>query len=236
MKKIVHQILVTMTLCCMFQHTHAQQRRAPSLNFGLQIAQPLGQFGTVYDGYPAGLAGTFSGPIGRSPFEIGIGGAWNSMGSQSEDVSAFAGVDADGDSIYEQGTMRIRSNMNRFQVLARFRPFNGMIQPYGDLVMGAETFKTKTDITLDNNGYTEANNDVRQHFAMTYSYGWAAGLRIRIADNIFIDGRFESLTGGMVSFVDQESIQVIDESNITFDLNESRTDKYTFQLGLAIGF
>jgi hypothetical protein len=162
--------------------------------------------------------------------------AWNSMGSQDEDVTAYVGTDMDGDSIYDNGTMRIRSNNNRFQLVGRFRPFNGMIQPYGEVLAGLDTYKTKTDITLNGNGYTEASNNIRQHFDITYNYGWAAGLRIRIAPNIFVDGRFENLLGGPAKYVNQESIQVVDESNITFETLESRTDRYTYQLGITIGF
>lgn len=236
MKKFLLYSFVTVLVCGMSLQAQSQQRRRPSLNFGVQVAQPLGQFGQVYDGYPAGLAGTFSGPVGNSPFEVGFGLAWNSMGSQDEDISAYVGTDIDGDSIYENGSMRIRSNNNRFQLLGRFRPFNGMIQPYGDGIIGVETYKTKTDITLNNSGYTEASNSISQHFDMAYSYGWAVGLRIRIAPNIFIDGRFENLIGGPAQYVNQETIQVLDSENITFETNESRTDKYTYQIGIAIGF
>lgn len=235
MKNILHLTAIIVSLVLSIS-TSAQQRRRPALSFGVQISQPLGQFGNVYDGYPAGLAGSFAGPIGNSPFEVGFGIAWNSMGSQDEDVTAFVGTDVDGDSIYDKGTMRIRSNNNRFQILGRFRPFNGMIQPYGEVLAGLDTYKTKTDITLNGNGYTEASNNIRQHFDITYNYGWAAGLRVRVAPNVYVDGRFENLIGGPAKYVDQESIQVIDESNITFETLESRTDRYTYQLGITIGF
>jgi hypothetical protein len=235
MKNILH-ITAILILVFVTNDLTAQQRRRPTLSFGAQVSQPRGQFGHVYDGYPAGLAGSFVGPLGNSPFEVGFGLAWNSMGSQDEDVSAFVGTDMTGDSIYEEGTMRIRSNNNRFQLIGRFRPFNGMIQPYGEALAGFDMYKTKTDITLNGNGYTEANNDIRQHFDLTYNIGWAAGLRVRIAPNVFVDGRFENLLGGPASYVNQESIQVVDESKITFETLESHTDRYTYQLGITIGF
>ena len=235
MKNILHFIAI-LILVFAASHSYGQQRRRPTLSFGAQISQPLGQFGQVYDGYPAGLAGSFAGPLRNSPFEVGFGLAWNSMGSQDEDVTAYVGTDVDGDSIYDSGTMRIRSNNNRFQLVGRFRPFNRMIQPYGEVLAGLDTYKTKTDITLNGNGYTEANNNIRQHFDITYNYGWAAGLRIRIAPNVFVDGRFENLLGGPAKYVNRESIEVIDESNIIFETLESRTERYTSQGGSTIGF
>jgi hypothetical protein len=236
MKKYILYCILLSATCFFHKQATAQGRRAPSINFGVQVVQPLGQFGDVYDGYPAGFAGTFSAPLGNSPFEVGVGLAWNNMGSQNEDVNAYVGTDEFGDSIYDQGTMRIRSNNNRFQILGRFRPLNGFIQPYADGIFGVETYKTKTDITLNGNGYTEADNSQRQHLDISYSYGYAIGLRFRVAPSIFIDARFENLIGGFSTYVDQESIEVVDENSIRFETLESRTDKFTYQLGVAIGF
>lgn len=215
-----------------------RNNRGPSLAFGVQAAQPNGQFKQQYDGYPIGIAANFSAPLGRSPLEIGFGYAWNNMGSQTEEVSVLIGQDQDGDNIYENGDLQIRSNTNRFQMMARLRPFNGMIQPYFDGVAGLETYRTKTTIEVvsDFVGYSEGQNADTQLFDMTYSFGWAAGLRIRLAPNIFLDGRFESLIGGPAKYVDQNSIQIADGTEIEFDTRSSRTDKFTYQLGLAASF
>jgi hypothetical protein len=219
-----------------FHESSAQRRRAATLSFGAQVVQPVGEFAQQYDGFPAGLAGNFSAPIGRSPFEIGFGYAWNNMGSQNKDISALVYTDSLGSDIYEDGTMRIRSNINRYQAIARFRPFVGNIQPYADVFAGIEAYKTKTDITLDNQGYSSADNSVRQHLDMTYAYGWAAGLRLQLAPSIFVEGRFENINGGLVKYVDESSIEVNDDNSITFDTKQSATNKYTYQLGITIGF
>ncbi len=216
----------------------ARNNRGPSIAFGVQVAQPTGQFKQQYDGYPIGIAANFSAPLSRSPLEIGIGYAWNNMGSQTEEVSVLVGQDIDGDDIYENGDLQIRSNTNRFQMMARLRPFNGMIQPYVDGVAGLETYRTKTTIEIvsDYVGYSEGQNADTQLFDMTYSFGWAAGLRIRLAPNIFLDGRFESLIGGPAKYVDQNSIEVINATDLDFEIKSSRTDKFTYQLGLAATF
>ncbi|MBX7051227.1 MAG: porin family protein [Flavobacteriales bacterium] len=236
MKNILHFTTLFALALFSYMNSFAQQYRGPSLAFGVQVVQPVGEFAKQFDGYPAGVSGTFSAPIGRSPFELGFGYAWNNMGSQNKDISALVYTDSLGYDIYEPGTMRIRSTINRYQVIARFRPFNGRIQPYVDAMSGVEAYKTKTDITLDNSGYSEASNSVRQHLDMTYSFGWAAGLRIAIADNIFIEGRFENLTGGTANYVDKDSIELQDNNDITFETKESATSKYTYQMGLAFRF
>lgn len=236
MKKILYILLSSLVPLFLNTNAHAQQRRGPSLAFGAQIVQPVGEFAMQYDGYPAGVAGTFSGPVGRSPFEIGIGYAWNNMGSQNKDISALVYTDSLGNDIYENGTMRIRSTINRYQAIARFRPFAGRIQPYADAFAGLEAYKTKTDITVDNSGYTSGSTTQRQHLDMTYCFGWAAGLRIQLAPAIFMEGRFENITGGQVKYVDESTIVVHDDNSLSFETKQSQTNKYTYQLGIVIGF
>lgn len=213
-------------------------QRRPSLAIGLQAAQPIGQFRQQYDGYPVGVAGNLAIPINRSPLEFTLGYAWNNMGSQTEEVSVLIGQDADGDNVYENGDMHIRTNSNRFQMMMRLRPFNGMIQPYAEGIAGAESYRTKTsiDVVTDYVGYSEGQNATTQQFDVTYSFGWGAGLRIRLAQNIFLDARFESLIGGPAKYVDQNSIEIVNGTDLEYEIKSSRTDKYTYQLGIAAYF
>jgi len=57
-------------------------RRASSLAAGIQVSQPIGAFADNHDGYPVGLAGTFTGSLSNSPFEIGLVFSWNQMGAK----------------------------------------------------------------------------------------------------------------------------------------------------------
>lgn len=230
-------LLITVLIIPAYLGNAQAPRRGASLGFGVQVVQPYGEFAKVYDGYPAGLSGNFTAPLGRSPFEVGAGFAWNSMGSQDEDVSVFSGEDENGTEIYEMGTMRIRSNNHRYQAIARFRPFVGKIQIYADAVAGMESFSTRTDIQLDNSGYSELLESQVNHRDITFSFGWALGARVRLAQGIFLEGRFENLDGGMARYVDPSTIQVnADNNDLLFDLRESQTDKFTYQLGVAVQF
>jgi hypothetical protein len=216
----------------------AQQiRRTPTLGFGLQAVQPVGQYANLYDGYPVGLSGQFAIPAGRAPFDFGAAFSWNSMGSQNEDVSVFAGQDESGDDIYTPGTMRIRSNNYRYLALARFRPFAGGFQIYADALGGIETFSTKTDLQLDNQGYSEVRDSEVQERDITLNFGWAAGVRIRVAQGTFIEARLEKLEGGLADYVDPNSIEVNhDDNSLNYEMRQSQTDKFTYQLGVAFQF
>jgi hypothetical protein len=217
----------------------AGAQRNTTFSVGFQAAQPIGEFGQIYNGTPIGVSGNLMRPLSAvMPMELGIGYSWNSMGTSSTDVSVFIGTDEAGDDIYENGRLHLNSNSNRFQMLGRLRPFNGMIQPYGDLVAGVETFRTKTtiDIVTNTTGYSSGNNAETQQFDATAYYGWAAGLRLRLNPHLLLDMRFENLIGGTATYVDNETVQLNSEDEILFETKTSKTDKYTYQIGLTLDF
>ena len=212
------------------------QRRSPNLNVGIQVVQPLGEFSDNYKGFPAGVAGTFSMPILRTPVEWGIGYAWNNMGSSDKDIVALVNTDSVAGNYYAEGSLALRSTSNRYKAHARIRPLNGRFQPYGDAFAGLETFKTTTTITVDNSGYSSELSTNRDHLDMTFFYGWALGLRIRLAPSIYAEARYENITGGKVKYVDNETVEIADDNSIDFGLKESHTNRSVYQVGVAFGF
>jgi len=233
--KNIHQFIVIVAVLWMLPSLSRAQRY-PSLNAGLQLVQPLGEFSENYEGLPAGVGGSFSMPIYRSPVEWGIGYAWNSMGSSDRDIVALINQDSIGGNIYSDGNLAIRSTCNRYIMHGRIRPLKGKIQPYGDVFTGLETFKTTTTITIDNSGYSSELSTNRDHLDMTFFYGWALGLRVRVAPSIFVEARYENIRGAKVQYVDDNSIELNDDNSIAFDLKESYTNKAVYQLGVAFGF
>ncbi|MEY3398996.1 MAG: hypothetical protein RL220_1590 [Bacteroidota bacterium] len=237
MKKVY--LIITLTILTgisAFAQRNPRTPRTASLGFGVQVVEPKGQFADTYDGYPAGLAGTFSAPLGNTPFEAGVSVAWNSMGSQTEDVNVYVYTDENGVDIYEPADMDIRSNNNRYMILGRFRPFNGGFQPYIEGLTGFETFTTKTKISIDDSSFEDVQNSDRQHWDLALSIGWAAGLRVGLGSNFFLEARFENIQSGNVTFVDNDSIIINSDNSLEYETRESRTDKYTYQLGVAFQF
>lgn len=225
---------ILLVILCMGQLQ--AQRRKPNMNFGIQLAQPLGEFSNEYNGLPAGVAGTFSLPFMGLPVEWGIGYAWNNMASSDKDIVALINEDSINGNTYAKGRLALRSNSNRYMAHARVRPLNGRIQPYGDVFSGLETFKTTTTITIDNSGYSSELSTNRDHLDMTFFYGWALGLRIKVAPTIYAEARYENITGGMVKYVDNESVEIANDNTISFGLKESQTNRAVYQLGVAFGF
>jgi opacity protein-like surface antigen len=235
MKKFLYSLVLCAVLLAPMMKAQAQ-RRSPNLNFGFQVVQPLGDFAGEYKGLPAGVGGTFSMPIARTPVEWGFGYAWNSMGSSDKEIVALVNQDSVLGNTYSNGNLSLRSNSNRFMLHARVRPLNGKIQPYGDVFSGLETFKTTTSITIDNSGYSSELSTDRNHLDMTFFYGWALGLRVRLAPSIYAEARYENVTGGEVKYVDNETVEIANDNSITFSLKESHTNRSVYQLGVAFGF
>lgn len=209
-------------------------RRVPSISFGLEVATPQNQFNNNFDGTPVGFSGQFLSNLGRSPFELGFGFSWLSRGTVSEEIWIYEGVDAEGDEVFGRGEVDVNSNIYTYTGVARLKPFAGAIQPYGDVIAGVRNFSTVTVITPDDSEEIETRE--RQHGDFTYTYGWAAGLKVRVTPVLFVEGRFSSLYGGPIDFVDRESIQIGEEGGITFDNVSSRTDMHIIEAGISFEF
>jgi hypothetical protein len=157
------------------------------------------------------------------------------MGSDDHDIIALIYQDATGDQ-FAKGRLTIRNTSSRYIAHARFRPLNGKVQPYADVFTGLEVFKTKSDISVDDVSDNVTLSENRDHMDMTFFIGWAAGVRVRVASAVFIEGRFESIKGSKASYVDRESVKVNNDNSIDFELTESLTNRFVYQLGVAFGF
>ena len=216
----------------------AQQRRGyqPSISVGIQVVQPEGEFRDFYTGNPAGISAQLVGPLAGSPILVGVSGAWTSMDSKTEDIYVNVGSDKNGNEYYEDGTMSVKSNNNRYLMVGRLNPFPGGFQLYGDALVGFETFSTKTRIELKDGSSTTAPDKHRHHWDAGATLGWAVGTKIKLSNDLFLEGRFEKLEGGRTTFVDPETIEVTDEGELSFETVQSKTNKWTVQVGISFEF
>lgn len=213
----------------------AQAQRTPDLGFGLQVGAPAGSYEAVYGGAPVGLGINASFPLSRwhyLPVEVGVDMGFNSMG-MSANNTAF--IDEYGNNLTHR--MEIRSSYNAYHMQARFKPFNGRIKPYGDLLIGAKAHKTVLENSLDD-GFSEFGQqvDVLQR-DWTASYGWAAGMQIKLGKYSNLDFKLQKLHGGAATFVDQNSVVIKPDGAYTFDTKTSpQTNLYVGQVGLTFSF
>lgn len=232
----MYRFLTSFFLLVAVTTAQSQATRMPSLSAGFQLAQPLGEFKEQYNGTPLGFGAQFSVPIRMSPIEWGVGYAWNKMGGDNRDVKAFLFTDSLGNKQYGDANMRIRSLMQRYSGHLRFRFTNLAIQPFVDGCVGLETYRTETDITIQESGFSTTQNPNTENFDMTVYWSWAAGLRVRLAPHIFVEGRFEQQQGGKAEYVDSETIEVNQDNTLRYETKRSTTNKYVYQMGLAVTF
>jgi hypothetical protein len=212
--------------------------RKPSIGISTQVVRPLEDFAATYSGKPIGLSANLSIPLKKnSPFELGGNFAWNNMGTFDQDIEVVALVT--GDTISNPGTYRARNNNYRYLAQFRFRPFNGVIQPYFDLLGGYENFQTKTDITVQNSGGFSSVEDakiVQQGNSLIFCLG--GGLRFKLGklNNLFIDLGYQLINGGKAEYVIPESVHLNQDNTIEFNIGKTSTKRDLIQFGVTLRF
>ena len=213
--------------------------RHANIGFGAQLVQPTGEYADRYNGNPIGLSGFFSHPIKQLPFDWGFQFSWNQMGALDQDISVYAGATATGDSIFNNGTYRVRHNNYRYQGLLRIRPFNGFLQPYAEGLAGVETFSTKTDISVQNSGGFSSVEEAKvQQSSTSLLYGYALGLRIRARNSkhMWFDIRYENIQGGKAQYVIPETVTIQNNIDLVYTTGTTKTNRQIIQFGLTFGF
>jgi len=221
------QILVVLLLFCSV--SRAQLSKKANLSVGFEVGEPLGEFDDNYNGNPAGIGINLALPRGKLPIQWGLDFGYASMGSKNHAVDI---QDEDLDII--EGNMKIKSHIYSYHATARFKPFDGFFAPYIEGLAGLRTFNTNTKIEVD--GLDDPYSTEKNSQGVTFSYGWAAGLMFNVGKLIYLEGRFEKLHGSDVKYVDQNSVQVDDNGNFTYDIKKSNSNIANIQLGIGFRF
>lgn len=205
-------------------------RRPTTLSIGGTVGTPLGQFNEEYGKAILGLGGNISVPMmGILPLETGFAFNWGRLGAERETVVV--------DQAYlstNEGELRTTSNMYSFHLQGRFRPFTGRVSPYVDGLAGVRTFSTRTRITVE--GLEEDLSNERNALDATWSYGWAAGIQVKVGAPLYVEARVEKLQGHKVDYVDPETIIVTPSGQVEYQLRSSHTDVFNVHLGIGFTF
>ncbi len=241
MKKLLLFSLVLFSLASFAQEKSYSNRnpRHANIGFGVQGVQPTGEYADRYNGKPIGLSGAFSHPIKQSPFDWGFQFSWNQMGALDQDIKSYAGMNVAGDSLFNTGTYRVRHNNYRYQGLLRIRPFNGFFQPYAEGLAGIESFSTKTDISLQNNGGFSSVEEAKvQQSSTSLLYGYALGVRFRAKNtkHVWFDIRYENIQGGKAQYVIPETVTIQNNTDLLYTTGTTKTNRQILQFGLTFEF
>jgi opacity protein-like surface antigen len=233
MKKTSLLSMLALAVWVLFAQQVTAQRggQQTAIGGGFQTAIPVGNFANDYDDTPVGLAAMLTAPTWRnSPVHLGFGFAWNTMGSEKQDIYV-----ADGDA-FSNASLKVATNKYSYNALARFSPFKGRMQPYIEGIAGMSNYSTKSEISGTYNNGIEYESKDRFQNEVALNYGWGAGLQIRMAPHVFLEGRVERLQSTGTSFINQKELEIDDYGNLDYELIQTKPKWMTIQVGLTFKF
>jgi hypothetical protein len=204
-------------------------RRSFTLSGGFQLAFPNGEFNDNYEVTPFGIFAALSIPIANLPLEVGGGFVWNSMANVGQAVEIINQLVPERDS----GDLSVRGNSYTYQLHGRVRPLDGRFRPYGELYTGVRSFRTTSELKLDN--VFQSSGDLVES-DLTFIAGWAIGLKFQLIRGIFLEVRYDSQVGGNATYIDPTSVIINDDGSFSFDNLESKTNQRAISAGVAISF
>src|SRR5690554_3264607 len=206
--------------------------RGATISGGAQLAVPRGEYSDLYKGTPFGINAALSMPILKLPIEAGGGFAWNKIGGEGRDVFI-----ADQMGNEQEAELKLNGNAYTYYVHGRLRPFNGKFRPYGEVIAGMRTYSVKSKLHMVTPYGTDTDplKEVSDR-DFVWVTGWAVGLQYRLFPGVFVEGRFEKLKGDRAQYINPESINISRTGEYGYSTHQSRTDQFTFSLGLAFSF
>lgn len=201
--------------------------RSSTLSGGLEFGVPLGEFDHTWGSTMVGLSANLALPMRTLPLEFGYDFSWARMGSEYDLIQPSGGLLT----AIPSRSVSVKSNVYGHHGLVRLNPLRGGVRPYGEVLLGARNFVTRSTVTTD-----EGVTDDERDGAWAQSYGWAVGLMYAIGDQVFVEGRVERLYSGKVDYVDPRTIDIDPAGKVTYEKANSRTETLQIQVGIGLRF
>ncbi|MBL7952569.1 MAG: hypothetical protein JNM62_12715 [Flavobacteriales bacterium] len=203
------------------------ENRSTTLSGGAEFGIPLGEFDFTWGNTTAGLSANIAIPMRTLPLEFGYDFAWGRMGSESSAEQAQGNILG----ARSGRKVEVSSSIYGHHGLIRLNPLRGKVRPYGEVLLGARNFVTRSTISTAD-GMASDERDGK----WTTSYGWAVGAMYGIGRQIYVEGRVERLFSGEVSYVDPSTIQIAADGTVSYQKLSSRTDALQIQIGVGLRF
>ena len=229
--------LLPLLTILLLAHTASAQTTVPRFSANFILGIPVGEFDDNVNNIGFGLG--VNGGIGFSelPFMIGadLGYLLYGFERRSEPFSlTIPDVTVD---------VETTNNIVLGHLFFRIQPQQGSFQPYIEGLFGFKYLFTRTSIKNLSNDDNVASSTNFDDFAS--SYGAGAGLSFAISSserenggtlNILIHVGVRYLLGSNAEYLRRGSIERLDNGNVVFEVNRSRTDLIMPQLGASFTF
>jgi hypothetical protein len=207
------------------------------------IGSPQGDFSQKVDHTGIGIGGYFGVLIPNSPVMIGGDLGFLIYGNEDRKEpfsTTIPDVTVD---------VETSNNIVLGHLLLRVQAPVGAIRPYADGLFGFNYLFTQTRIENEK-GFNEEIASSTNFDDFTLSYGFGGGLQIRVYDgtkkinqnpqkrNItaaFIDLRIRYMNGGEAEYLKEGSIRR-EGGDVAYDVEQSTTDLFIFQIGAVLTF
>jgi opacity protein-like surface antigen len=204
--------------------------RQTTLGGGLEIGIPVGAFSDSWGREIVGLSANIGVPMRLLPIDWGFDFAWGRMGGERDNVNLINPSTPN-----QTGSLAVNCNVYSYHGLLRFKPFNGQVSPYGEVLAGFRHFTTRTELRAS--GQSEPLEKDRRASDIAGSTGWAVGVQVAPGNGMFyLEGRFERINSGKVSYVDPSSIVIASSGDVVFNTLSSPTRTANVHLGIGFRF
>lgn len=203
-----------------------------SIGGGVLLSSPQGEFRENVDklGFGAWIQGTAWAPSTIKPFTIGINASYIMYGRTSENRPFSL-------TIPDVTVEVIRENsIATLQLLFVLSPFSGDLRPYAEAFGGGSYIFTTTSIN-SNNSYFEQITSDNNFDDFAWSFGYGAGLLIKLTDStkpgtLYLDLKARYVYGTNTEYITETGV-IINEGNVYYDVSNSRIDLLTFNIGVS---
>ena len=219
------------------QHARFSENTFHHWDFGanFMVGVPQGAFRQNIEkpGFGVDMFGVYH--LKRLPFGIGADFGFITYGTSRRNEPFNPNI--------PEVTVRVSTsnNITFGHLMARIQPSHGTIQPYVDGLVGVSYLFTQSRVTDDQELNEIASSTNFEDVA--FSGGIAAGTKIRLTEiidqetgrktRLYLDLRVRYIRGGEAEYLKEGSITV-ENGQMLFESNYSRTDLMTFNLGFTL--
>jgi hypothetical protein len=197
------------------------------------VADPTGAFDEAADDLGFGVALHYGVRPSRA-FTVGVGLHAMTYGSETTEYDL---------PLVEEFDLETRNNLAGGFLFARWRPIDGVLQPYAEARAGLNYLWTESE--LEDEDWWNDDGIARETNYDDFATFWSAGggLLIRLSSGdrtarkpgVYLDLAVTHVEGGKAEYLTEGAIEIVDDESV-YSPTESQTDLTTYELGVVLTF
>ncbi len=206
-----------------------------NIDLSFALGDPQGSFAQTLDRNAYGVDASFTTKIPKMPVHIGAGFIFQNFGWTERNEHFNSNI--------PEVDVRVRTTNNMItpHLLLRLEPGFGLISPFLEGSVGFNYLYTHSSVIND---WDEEMSGTVNYDYLTSNFGMGGGLKVRLYEGFDDDGEFmgvalvlraRRMIGGEALYM-REGDLVSTAGGLEYNLNKSRTDLTTFNIGFMFNF